>query len=63
MNALYEAVRSELDGVKQDQNELQELREMKDDVARKEKQQAAIVENQVGGWVRVCWLCVGCVWL
>jgi hypothetical protein len=29
------------------QEELEELREMKEDIQRKEKQQAAIIENQV----------------
>jgi hypothetical protein len=37
--------------------ELEELRELKKDIERKEKQQAAIIENQV----RICvrWLVVG----
>lgn len=43
-----EALRAEVEGVKQDLGELEELREMRADVERKEKQQAAIIENQVG---------------
>lgn len=43
-----EALRAEVEGVKQDLGELEELRELRADVERKEKQQAAIIENQVG---------------
>lgn len=46
INALYSEAKSELDCNKADAQELIELREMKEDVARKEKGQAAIIENQ-----------------
>jgi hypothetical protein len=37
-----------VDASKADQAELEDLREMKADVERKERQQAAIIEGQVG---------------
>lgn len=44
-----------MEGAKAELAELEELRELRADVERKEKQQAAIIENQVGratarGW-------------
>lgn len=48
INALYNEAKDELEGSKADQAELTELREMKSDIERKEKQQAGIIENQVG---------------
>ena len=42
-----DALRAEVEGAKADLAELEELREMKADVERKEKQQAAIIEGQV----------------
>ena len=47
INALYNEAKGELESSKADQQELQDLREMKEDIERKEKQQAAIIENQV----------------
>ncbi|GBF96810.1 hypothetical protein Rsub_09666 [Raphidocelis subcapitata] len=41
-----EALRSELDGARGDLAELEELRELRADVERKERQQAAIIEGQ-----------------
>ena len=52
INALYSEAKGELEVSKADQQELTDLREMKEDIERKEKQQAAIIENQVGGCVR-----------
>lgn len=49
INVLYNDTKTELDSCKADQAELEELREMKEDVKRKEKQQQAIIENQVRG--------------
>lgn len=46
ITALYNEAKSDLEQSKQDQDELEELREMKADIERKEKQQAAIIENQ-----------------
>jgi len=46
INALYEGLRGELAAVRADQQELTDLREMREDVERKEKQQAAIIDNQ-----------------
>ncbi len=46
INALYNEAKSELDVSKADQEELAMLREMKEDIARKDKQQAQIIENQ-----------------
>lgn len=55
INVLYNDTKTELDSCKADQAELEELREMKEDVKRKEKQQQAIIENQVRGvGFRVC---------
>lgn len=56
INALYNEAKDELEGSKADQAELTELREMKSDVERKEKQQAGIIENQVG--TSLLWLAV-----
>ena len=44
INALYIEAKEEVS--KADQAELAELREMKSDIERKEKQQASIIENQ-----------------
>ena len=49
INALYSEAKAELESSKADQQELIDLREMKEDIERKEKQQAAIIENQVSG--------------
>ncbi|GAX81265.1 hypothetical protein CEUSTIGMA_g8697.t1 [Chlamydomonas eustigma] len=46
INALYSEAKAEVDASKADQQELTDLREMKEDVERKEKQQAQIIENQ-----------------
>lgn len=46
INALYTEARADLEQTKADQEELEELREMKSDIERKEKQQAVIIENQ-----------------
>ncbi len=53
INALYSESKAELEGAKADQQELNELREMKEDIARKEKQQAQIIEHQVRDRQRV----------
>jgi len=47
VSALYNEAKADLEASKADQSELNELREMKEDIERKEKQQAAIIENQV----------------
>ena len=47
INALYNEARSDLEQTKADGEELTELRELKEDIERKEKQQAMIIENQV----------------
>lgn len=44
--ALYNEAKQEMADHKADQEELEELREMKEDIERKEKQQAMIIENQ-----------------
>lgn len=49
VNALYAEAKSEVEQRAGDLEELDELREMKADIERKEKQQAAIIENQVRG--------------
>uniref|UniRef100_A0A7S0Y9G8 Kinesin motor domain-containing protein n=1 Tax=Polytomella parva TaxID=51329 RepID=A0A7S0Y9G8_9CHLO len=46
VSALYNDSRAEVEQMKNDQEELEELREMKADIERKEKQQAVIIENQ-----------------
>lgn len=46
--AQIDDLKSQLDGARVDVGELEELRELKKDIERKEKQQAAIIENQVG---------------
>lgn len=56
MNALYSEAREHLEQAKLDERELEELRELKADVERKEKQQAAIIEHQVGAQGR-WWAC------
>lgn len=48
INALYSEAKAELEEAKTDQQELVELREMKSDIERREKQQAAIIADQVG---------------
>lgn len=52
INALYVEAKSELEGTRADAAELEELRELKSDIERKEKQQAAIIDQQVCvcGW-------------
>ncbi len=47
VNALYTEAKDALDQIKADEQELSELREMKADVERKEKQQAEIIHSQV----------------
>ncbi|PNW82236.1 hypothetical protein CHLRE_06g278125v5 [Chlamydomonas reinhardtii] len=46
INALYVEAKSELEGTRADAAELEELRELKSDIERKEKQQAAIIDQQ-----------------
>jgi hypothetical protein len=48
-----EGLRSEAEASKADVAELEELRELKADVERKERQQAAIIEGQVRGRARL----------
>jgi hypothetical protein len=48
VNALYTEAKELVEQAKSDERELEELREMRSDVERKEKQQAAIIEHQVG---------------
>lgn len=48
INALYVESKAELEQTRADQTELDELRELKADIERKEKQQAAIIDQQVG---------------
>lgn len=55
INALYNEAKEIIEQSKVDASELEELREMKSDIERKEKQQAAIIENQV----RSCWWMFG----
>ncbi|CAD7699890.1 unnamed protein product [Ostreobium quekettii] len=47
MEELYQANKHELEQIRTDLNELEDLREMKADVERKEKQQKAIIGNQM----------------
>lgn len=56
ISALYNEAKADLDASKADQNELNDLREMKEDIERKEKQQAAIIENQVRVWLHAKWV-------
>lgn len=58
INALYTESRAELEQSKADGEELEELRELKSDVERKEKQQAMIIENQVSRSELACWYVV-----
>ncbi|PNH02813.1 Kinesin-like calmodulin-binding protein [Tetrabaena socialis] len=46
INALYVEAKSEVDQSRADQSELDDLRELKADIERKEKQQAAIIDQQ-----------------
>jgi hypothetical protein len=46
--ASIEDLKAQLEAARVDFAELEELRELKTDIERKEKQQAAIIENQVG---------------
>jgi hypothetical protein len=46
--AQIDDLKTQLEAAYVDAGELEELRELKDDIERKEKQQAAIIENQVG---------------
>ncbi|EFJ53111.1 Kar3 member kinesin-like protein [Volvox carteri f. nagariensis] len=46
INALYVESKAELEQSRADQSELEELRELKADIERKEKQQAAIIDQQ-----------------
>lgn len=48
INALYVEAKNEVEATRQDAAELEELRELKSDIERKEKQQAAIIDQQVG---------------
>ncbi len=48
INALYVEAKNEVESSRQDAAELEELRELKSDIERKEKQQAAIIDQQVG---------------
>lgn len=47
INALYHEAQGDLEQSKADEAELEELRDMKADIERKDKQQAVIIENQV----------------
>jgi hypothetical protein len=47
--AQIDDLKTQLEAAHADAGELEELRELKNDIERKEKQQAAIIENQVGG--------------
>lgn len=47
MNALYSEAKEQVEQAKSDERELEELRELKQDIERKEKQQASIIEHQV----------------
>jgi hypothetical protein len=51
--AQIDDLKAQLDGARVDVGELEELRELKKDIERKEKQQAAIIENQVCGAVNL----------
>uniref|UniRef100_A0A7S0WQ45 Kinesin motor domain-containing protein n=1 Tax=Chlamydomonas leiostraca TaxID=1034604 RepID=A0A7S0WQ45_9CHLO len=46
VNALYAEAKEQVEQAKHDERELEELRELKSDIERKEKQQAAIIEHQ-----------------
>jgi TolA-binding protein len=46
--AQVEDLKQQLEAARDDLQELEELRELKKDIERKEKQQAAIIEGQVG---------------
>lgn len=46
--AQIDDLKTQLEAAREDAGELEELRELKNDIERKEKQQAAIIENQVG---------------
>ncbi|KAJ9511982.1 hypothetical protein QJQ45_004434 [Haematococcus lacustris] len=46
ISALYSEAKEQVEQAKNDERELEELREMKSDIERKDKQQAAIIEHQ-----------------
>lgn len=49
VTALYNEAKTEISQAKADKEELDELRELKSDIDRKDKQNAMIIENQVSG--------------
>jgi hypothetical protein len=61
ITALFNEAKSDMEQAKADKEELEELREMRSDIDRKDKQNAMIIENQVRGGVRAraglrkCW--------
>ncbi len=48
VTALYNEAKTEISQANADKDELDELREMKSDIERKDKQNAMIIESQVG---------------
>ncbi len=52
VNALYTEAKEQLEQSRADEQELVELREMKADVERKDKQQAEIIQSQVRACAR-----------
>jgi chromosome segregation ATPase len=48
--AQIDDLKTQLEAARVDAGELEELRDLKNDIERKEKQQAAIIEHQVGHW-------------
>jgi hypothetical protein len=47
ITALFNEAKNEMEQAKNDKEELEELREIKSDIDRKDKQNAMIIENQV----------------
>jgi hypothetical protein len=54
VTALYNEAKTEISQAKADKEELDELRELKSDIDRKDKQNAMIIENQVSGVQHCC---------